>query len=199
MSPLPRVLFVDACVLYPAPTRDLFMELALDDLVRLKWSQRVHEEWMSNLLQARPELDGERIRTIPLPMQEALAWQEPLVEGYEHLVEHVDLPDEKDRHVVAAAFWGGAEAILTFNTKDFPQKKLEPWELVAMHPDTYLLELTERLVRNHFVPSPLLQALRRPRQRLVRPPLEPKAFLQSLEGAGLKNFAKAMAAYPGKF
>ncbi|AEV16019.1 hypothetical protein TCCBUS3UF1_9740 [Thermus sp. CCB_US3_UF1] len=156
------MLFVDACVLYPAPTRDLFMELALNDLVRLKWSERVHEEWMSNLLQARPELDRERIRTIPLRMQEALAWQEPLVE-------HVDLPDEKDRHVVAAAFWGGAEAILTFNTKDFPQKKLEPWELVAMHPDTYLLELTERLVRNPFLPSPLLQALRRPRRRLVNP------------------------------
>lgn len=59
-----------------------------------------------------------------------------------------------------------------------------------MHPDTYLLELTERLVRNPFLPSPLLQALRRPRQRLVRPPLEPKAFLQSLEGAGLKNFPR---------
>jgi hypothetical protein len=50
--PLPRVLFLDACVLYPAPTRDLFMRLALDPRlgIRLKWSWQVQEEWLSRLL-----------------------------------------------------------------------------------------------------------------------------------------------------
>jgi hypothetical protein len=45
---LPRILFLDACVLYPTQTRDLFMRLALEGLVRLKWSQRVQEEWIRN-------------------------------------------------------------------------------------------------------------------------------------------------------
>lgn len=40
----------DACVLYPAPLRDLLMQLALSDLYRAKWTERIHEEWMSNLL-----------------------------------------------------------------------------------------------------------------------------------------------------
>ena len=39
--PLPQTLFLDACVLYPAPIRDLFMGLALEGLVRLKWNRRV--------------------------------------------------------------------------------------------------------------------------------------------------------------
>ncbi len=34
----------DACVLYPAPLRDLLMELALSDLYRAKWSNRIHDE-----------------------------------------------------------------------------------------------------------------------------------------------------------
>lgn len=37
--PLPRILFLDACVLYPTQTRDLFMGLALEGQVQLKWSQ----------------------------------------------------------------------------------------------------------------------------------------------------------------
>jgi hypothetical protein len=32
---LPRTLFLDACVLYPAQTRDLFMYMALGGMVRL--------------------------------------------------------------------------------------------------------------------------------------------------------------------
>ena len=34
----------DACVLYPAPLRDLLMELALSELYRAKWSNRIHDE-----------------------------------------------------------------------------------------------------------------------------------------------------------
>jgi hypothetical protein len=32
----------DACVLYPAPLRDLLMQLALTDLYRAKWSDIIH-------------------------------------------------------------------------------------------------------------------------------------------------------------
>ena len=88
--PLPQTLFLDACVLYPAPIRDLFMGLALEGLVRLKWNRRVQEEWIHNLLQDRPDLTPEqqaRIRATPEKMKEVLAFQEPLVEGYESLVE----------------------------------------------------------------------------------------------------------------
>ena len=35
----------DACVLYPAPLRDLLMHLALADLYRARWSDMIHDEW----------------------------------------------------------------------------------------------------------------------------------------------------------
>ncbi len=34
----------DACVLYPAPLRDLLMHLALTDLFRARWTADIHAE-----------------------------------------------------------------------------------------------------------------------------------------------------------
>ena len=46
----------DACVLYPAPLRDLLMRLALTGLYRARWTERIHEEWIGALLRQRPDL-----------------------------------------------------------------------------------------------------------------------------------------------
>lgn len=39
----------DACVLYPAPLRDLLMNLAITDLYRAKWTNEIHEVVTYNL------------------------------------------------------------------------------------------------------------------------------------------------------
>jgi hypothetical protein len=52
----PIVLF-DACVLYPAPLRGLLMHLSLSGLFRARWTNEIHEEWISNLLEQRPDLN----------------------------------------------------------------------------------------------------------------------------------------------
>lgn len=46
----------DACVLYPAPLRDLLMRLTLTDLYRARWSDQIHEEWITAVLRNRPEV-----------------------------------------------------------------------------------------------------------------------------------------------
>jgi len=46
----------DACVLYPAPLRDLLMRLALTDLYRARWTDMIHDEWTRNVLRQRPDL-----------------------------------------------------------------------------------------------------------------------------------------------
>ena len=46
----------DACVLYPAPLRDVLMRLALTDVYHARWSNQIHEEWIRNLLLVRPDL-----------------------------------------------------------------------------------------------------------------------------------------------
>jgi hypothetical protein len=82
----------DACVLYPAPLRDLLNAHVRDCLVT----------------------------------------------GYETLIDAVTLPDPDDRHVLAAAIRAGADLIVTFNLKDFPEKDLKPYGIEAQHPDDFL-------------------------------------------------------------
>ena len=56
---------LDACVLYPAPVRDLLLNLADANLYKPKWTERIHEEWKRNLLLKRPDLKtGQLERTI---------------------------------------------------------------------------------------------------------------------------------------
>jgi hypothetical protein len=53
--------FLDASVLYPAPLRDLLMEVAVSDLYRAKWSAAVHDEWINALLRTRTDLSREKL------------------------------------------------------------------------------------------------------------------------------------------
>jgi predicted nucleic acid-binding protein len=62
------------------------------------------------------------------------------VEGYERLVALMT-NDPGDRHVVAAAVKCGAEAIVTFNLKHFPEAALDTWNIEAQHPDEFLSHL----------------------------------------------------------
>ena len=53
------------------------------------------------------------------------------------------MPDEDDRHVLAAAIKGHAQHICTFNLKDFPSSVLSDWDIEAVHPQSYLATLYE--------------------------------------------------------
>ena len=52
----------DACVLYPAPLRDLLMHVAVTDLYRAKWTDAIHDEWTRNVLKDRPDLKPEQLQ-----------------------------------------------------------------------------------------------------------------------------------------
>ncbi len=54
--------FYDACVLYPAPLRDFLMWLALTELFQAKWTEKIHEEWMRNVLKNRPFFNNNLIK-----------------------------------------------------------------------------------------------------------------------------------------
>jgi len=44
----------DACVLYPAALRDFLMGLALTNLFEARWTGKIHDEWIRNVLKNRP-------------------------------------------------------------------------------------------------------------------------------------------------
>ena len=61
-SPAKRFTVVyNACVLYPAPLRDLLMRLALTDLFRARWSEQIHDEWINAVLRNRPDLSRQQL------------------------------------------------------------------------------------------------------------------------------------------
>jgi predicted nucleic acid-binding protein len=64
-----------------------------------------------------------------------------LVTDYDSLVEGLDLPDEDDRHVLAAAIKCNASVIVTFNLKDFPKAVLGVFDIEPLHPDDFIAEL----------------------------------------------------------
>ena len=60
----------DACVLYPAPLRDLLVQLATTGIFRAKWTELIHDEWTRNLLIKRPDLNADRLARLRVLMNE---------------------------------------------------------------------------------------------------------------------------------
>lgn len=174
----------DACVLYPAPLRDLLMRLALTDLFRARWSNTIHDEWIRNLLKQRPELEPAALEKTRTLMNSSV--RDSLVEGFEHLIPAIDLPDLDDRHVVAAAIHSGAETIITFNLKDFPADAMQRYNLTAQHPDDFIVDLID------LHPALVLQAVARQRAALKKPPKNPDEFLDILLRQGLTQTVAAL-------
>ena len=101
------------------------------------------------------------------------------MQGYEALVQSVHLPDENDRHVLAAAIHAKASIIVTFNLRDFPPKPLHPHEIEALHPDDFIMRLIA-------LDAPgVAEAARLHRARLRHPPKSAEEYLQTLEAQGL--------------
>lgn len=109
----------DANLLYPAPLRDFLIRLAKSGLVRARWTDAIHDEWIRNLLRNRPDLTTEQLERTPRPDEPAVP--DCLVTGHEKLIDKLTLPDPDDRHVLAAAIRAKANTILTVNTRDFPR------------------------------------------------------------------------------
>jgi hypothetical protein len=169
--------FVDANVLYPAPIRDLLLNFAEDELFLPRWSEKVQQEWVNNLLSNRPDLDSKRLsRTIKL-MNEA--FPEALIENFESQIDKLSLPDLKDRHVLAATMKSGATIIVTANLKDFPKSVLGNYGIEAIHPDDFAL----KLIISH--PSVSLQSFSRMVSVLRNPPQSFREVLNTLHACGL--------------
>jgi hypothetical protein len=135
------VVIYDACVLYPAPLRDLLVRLAVTGIVRARWTERILDECFRSILANRPDLtDKTLLRTREL-MNQAVA--DCLVTGYDDLVDGLKLPDDDDRHVLAAAVRGGAQSIVTFNLRDFPKDVLAPYGVEAVHPDDFVFDVID--------------------------------------------------------
>jgi len=171
------VVFLDASVFYPALLRNLLMHLALRDLFKARWSDRVHEEWIEALLRNRPDLKFAQLARTRRLMDENV--DEALVSGYEHLIGQLTLPDPKDCHVLAAAIHGGASVIVTANLRDFPAKVLAAYGIEAQHPHAFVSARLDEYQEE------VLAALHEMRLDLKNPLFSMPVLLASLARQGL--------------
>jgi predicted nucleic acid-binding protein len=173
----PLIALLDANVLYPAELRSFLMYLAVPGIYRAKWSNDIHEEWMSNLLLNRPDLTKKQLeRTRELMDKNA---PDALVTGYDGLIPSLSLPDAKDRHVLAAAIQGNAGVIVTNNLKDFPAESLQEFEIEAQSPDEFVLNLLDLAAEDVY------EAAEAHRLSLKKPAKTVAEYLSTLESQGL--------------
>lgn len=162
----------DACVLYPAPLRDTLMRLGLTDLFKAPWTDHIHDEWINALLRenkySRDTL--ERVRDLM-----DLHARDAKVSGYESLIDGLNLPDPDDRHVLAAAIRCNANAIVTFNLKDFPKQALVQFGIEAIHPDDFIFYQID------MAPAACCKAIRSQRLALKNPEVDIDTLLATLQ------------------
>ena len=184
---MPLTVVLDACVLYSAPLRDLLLNVAETGLYRPKWTEAIHDEWTRNLKLRRPDLPVERIERTRREIDRSVP--DCLITGYESLIPSLDLPDANDHHVLAAAIWAHADAIVTINIGDFPNSSLVNFGIEAWQPDKlvmYLLDLDCETVYS---------AIRVLRLSLKNPPFTPEAYLGNLAKVGLPLSAGRLSRY----
>jgi hypothetical protein len=140
----------------------------------------IDEEWKRNLLAKRPDLAAKIERTQAV-MRRAIP--DALVTDYERHIPDLTLPDNDDRHVLAAAIATEAEVIVTFNRRDFPAAALAPHGLIAQHRDVFLQGFTTD------TPHLFLAAVRQCFARLVSPPVAPAIYLRAIRQVGLPETA----------
>lgn len=180
---------LDACVLYPAPVRDLLIETANTHVYRARWSPHIHEEWIAAVLRTNPNATAEALARTRTLMDQTVP--DALVTGYDDLIESLDLPDPNDRHVLAAAIAGRADVIVTANLKHFPDEALEPYGIEVQHPDEFLMHQSDL---NH---DAFLRCVKRIRSRLVNPPVTAEQYIESLRRCQLSLVAEMIQAVRG--
>jgi hypothetical protein len=168
---------LDANVLYPAPLRDYLLHLASLGVFEPIWTAAIQDEWIRNLLDARPDINKAALEATQRAMD--IAFPGSNISGFESLINSLSLPDPDDRHVLAAAIKGKAQIIVTNNLKDFPPVDLIAYAIRAEHPDLFVSKCIDRDKANS------IKALENQVKSLKKPPIPVEQVLKNLEANGL--------------
>ena len=170
---------LDTNVIYPLWIRDLLLWFAYHDLYTPKWSKHIFDEWLDVMIRKGiPRVDA-----IKRTEKVNYAFPDALVENYEPLINTLVLPDEKDKHVLAAAIKTNASLIVTNNLKDFPKDYLSSFGLSAKCADDFFTDIIDL---NH---ETSIKAFRDLVLNKKNPPYDEFQVLDIFRNNGLKDTA----------
>lgn len=174
---------LDACVLYPFSVCDILLRLAERGLYDVYWSDRILRELERNLVKNRITRAQAKHRIGQ--MRQAFPEAEVPAKAIKS-IEPCMGNDPKDRHVLAAAVASPAEAIVTSNLKDFPAAVCRQFDIEAVHPDVFLLDLFS------LSPTSVSAEINRQVASLRNPPITRQDLKGMLAAAGVKGFASKL-------
>lgn len=178
MKVKPLRVLIDANVLYSQYLRDLLLILGERTIYHPFWTDDIIGEWKRNLLKNRPDLAEQKInRTIRLMNA---AFTNSTINQYEDLIPLLSLPDDGDRHVLAAAVKGEMDAILTFNVKDFPRSTMDAFAIQRFTPNEFFMYLYNQY-------QSLMEAFDYQLNSLRKPAMTRDGLMESLSRVGLNN------------
>jgi predicted nucleic acid-binding protein len=163
--------------------RDVLLTLATHEFFSPKWSPRIRAEWTRNLTARMREQSTDsdaqkRVERIVAAMGAAFPDAEVETELAEPAI--LEPVSPKDRHVVVTAIATHADAIVTFNVKDFATAHLkEHLQIEVIHPDDFIMDLVDLNEKR------AVAAFRELRARKKHPPWEPSELGQRLRDTGL--------------
>ena len=128
----------DTCVLYPTFVREVLLAVAKRGLFAPAWSNDIFNEWLYAV--RKVDTFGESQVRAEIALLK-YSWPGSLYVREEFQPDDLWLPDLNDVHVLATAISSGSNAILTFNTKDFPKSVLSKYNLIKYTPDELLKQL----------------------------------------------------------
>lgn len=162
---------LDANVLYPFQIRNLLLHIAEFGAFDPLWSETIVSEFSRHLL-GSGAVTEDQLKYLVSQMRRYFpdAWGR----NYEGRADHLNLPDEDDRHVVALAIHYEADYIVTQNTRDFPESEIAPYGIVAVTVDQFIGDLA------HADRSLIVRAAEAHRCSLTKHPLSPADYLEAL-------------------
>lgn len=176
---------IDANVLAPVLKRNILLSLADEGHFRARWSRRILDETehtIAKLIDSESDarLQAERIKR---------AFPEGEVLHDEALEEGLKLPDDDDRHVLAAAIACRASVIVTDNLRDFPRDVLSDFEIEAVSADSFIADIVD------LYGADAVAALRTMRERFRDPAIDADRLLNLMIARGLKQTAEVLAPF----
>lgn len=183
-----RVL-MDACIIFPTVMREMLTETAAAGGFTPLWSDKILEEWRHAAGRADFEVGG--IAGVEIALLKA-SWPNAMVQTDPTVIDTLSLPDQNDRHVLAAAIAGDADFLLTRNLKDFPTKTLARHDIIRREPDGFLLEFAQN------GPVDMLEVGRKVQSRAVKASGRPQLIRPLLKRTGLPRMGKFLEAEFGE-
>ncbi len=141
-----RIVLADANVLYSRVLRDYLVYAADEGVIAISWSRRILTEAMRHLQANNAAFDDEHAALLIRLLNTAYPQAEVTpTAAARRKVDKLDMPDEDDRHVLAAAVTARADILCTNNLKDFPPEAMASVRIELLSADALL----SRLVTAH--------------------------------------------------